>query len=230
MKRILIIEDEPGVQMTLEDRLTAEGYEVVIKGDGPRGESEAMKGFFDLILLDIMLPGRDGYAICHNLRKAGIMIPILMLTARGTNLDTVLGLRQGADDYLAKPFDMGVLLARIEALLRRYERKPSRSVQNDDPVSFGPFLLDPEKGELFKNSLPVPLNAQEYRLLRYLVSHSDRIISREQLLDEVWGYDTETTSRTVDVHVAKIRRILGDSDNPKHLLTVRGRGYKFLLG
>ncbi|RKX84579.1 MAG: DNA-binding response regulator, partial [Spirochaetes bacterium] len=119
MKRILIIEDEPGVQMTLEDRLVVEGYDVTIKGDGLQGEIEALKKTYDIILLDIMLPLRDGYAVCNNIRKAGVDTPVLMLTARNTNMDTVIGLRQGADDYLAKPFDMSVLLARIEALLRR---------------------------------------------------------------------------------------------------------------
>ena len=119
MYKILIIEDEPGVQLTLEDRLKAEGHKVIIKDNGISGEEEAIKGLYDIILLDIMLPGRDGYAVCENIRKAGVTTPVIMLTARNTNLDTILGLRQGADDYLAKPFDMSVLIARIDALIRR---------------------------------------------------------------------------------------------------------------
>ena len=126
-KRILLIEDEPGLQMTLEDRLTTEGYEVTVRGDGLTGEAEAMEGNFDLIILDVMLPGRDGFGVCRNLRHRGLAASILMLTARGTDMDTILGLRQGADDYLGKPFDMGVLLARMEALLRRAPSQRSSS-------------------------------------------------------------------------------------------------------
>ncbi len=227
MKRILIIEDEPGVQMTLEDRLLSEGYEVVIKGDGPRGEREALKGEYNLILLDLMLPGKDGYAVCRNIRQAGIDTPVIMLTARNTNLDTIIGLREGADDYLAKPFDMGVLVARIEALLRRSTQKIVSGGDPDQSVEFGDFILNPDGGELLMGGMPVPLNTQEYRLLHYLVVNKDKVLSREKLLDEVWGYDNETTTRTVDVHIGKIRHKLGESKFPRHILTVRGRGYKF---
>ncbi len=228
MDKVLIIEDEPGVQITLEDRLTAEGYEVTIKSDGPRGELEALKDIHDIILLDIMLPGKDGYAVCENIRKAGINIPVLMLTARNTTLDTVIGLRQGADDYLAKPFDMGELLARIEALLRRNRINGNNRKNTEECVAFGNFILDIKKGELFRGNKNIQLNTQEYRLLVYLATHSDSIITRNTLLDEVWGYDSETSSRTVDVHIAKIRQKLGESDLPVHILTVRGRGYKFI--
>ncbi len=228
MKNILIIEDEKGLQITLEDRLRAEGFEVTIKSDGISGEEEALKKRNDLILLDLMLPGRDGYAICENIRKAGIKTPVLILTARNTNLDTVLGLRLGADDYLAKPFDMSVLLARIEALLRRSTLNSIPNKENEKKLTFGEFLLDCDKGELLKNGNTIPLYGQEYRLLEYLLRHKDRVISRNTLLDEVWSYDTETSSRTVDVHIAKIRQKLEETDIPRHILTVRGRGYKFV--
>ncbi len=233
-KRILLIEDEPGLQLTLDDRLTTEGYEVTIRGDGIKGEEEALGGTHDLILLDVMLPGRDGFGVCKNLRDKGLAVPILMLTARNTDLDTIMGLRQGADDYLAKPFDMGVLLARMEALLRRADRPSQGSASAEtamvEPqIRFGEFLLDRDRGALFHEDKEVALNAQEFRLLDYLVTHPDRVVSRDTLLDEVWGYDTETTSRTVDVHVAKLRQKLEESDFPRHILTVRGRGYKFTL-
>jgi DNA-binding response OmpR family regulator len=147
-ERALLVEDETGLQITLQDRLSSEGYEVSVKGDGVRGEEAAKGGNFDLIILDIMLPGRDGYTVCRNLRQAGIGVPILMLTARNNDLDTVMGLRQGADDYLGKPFDMGVLVARIEALLRRARQAPpgKKAAAFTGSVPFGPFILDLDRG------------------------------------------------------------------------------------
>ncbi len=231
MPRVLIIEDEPGIRMTLEDRLVAEGYACSSCGDGISGEATAMEGAWDLILLDLMLPGRDGLTICRNLRKAERDTPILMLTARNTDLDVIAGLGIGADDYLAKPFDMGVLLARMEALTRRFHRPAKYGPEPlSCPVSFGRFILDPASGKLSSNGVEVTLFAQEYRLLEYLVAHPDRLLSRDEILDQVWGYQSDTTTRTVDVHVAKLRRILGESDLPRHILTIRGRGYKFTAG
>ncbi len=233
--RILIVEDEPGVQITLEDRLRSEDYEVTIRGDGIEGEKEARIGRYDLILLDVMLPGKDGFSICQELRRAGVETPILMLTARDTSIDTVMGLRSGADDYLAKPFDMQVLLARVEALLRRAAAAPSggdNPAPDDTTITFGEFILDRVRGQLERRGRDgkredVELNAQEYRLLEYLALHGGRIISRNVILDEVWGYESEITTRTVDVHVARLRQRLGESDHPRHILTYRGRGYKF---
>lgn len=239
-KAILIIEDEPGVQLTLEDRLTAEGYSVTVRGDGIEGEKEAKTEQHDLILLDVMMPGKDGFSVCQDVRKAGIQIPILMLTARDTSIDTVMGLRVGADDYLAKPFDMQVLLARIEALLRRAaapsfevaavgSRDVTAEKKDDRVIIFGNFVLDRDRGFLECRGELVELNAQEYRLLEYLAQHSGRIISRNAILDDVWGYESEITTRTVDVHIAKLRQRLGESEMPRHILTYRGRGYKFEL-
>ena len=236
-KKILIVEDEPGVQITLEDRLVSEGYAVTVRGDGIEGEKEARTGRHDLILLDVMMPGKDGFTLCQDLRKAGVTTPILMLTARDTSIDTVTGLRVGADDYLAKPFDMQVLLARVEALLRRAaasapaaDKSENRSSNDgDEIITFGAFVLDRFSGQLECSGEIVDLNAQEYRLLEYLATHSGRIISRNAILDDVWGYESEITTRTVDVHVAKLRQRLGESERPKHILTYRGRGYKFEL-
>ncbi|MBI9107835.1 MAG: response regulator transcription factor [Spirochaetales bacterium] len=229
MVNILIIEDEPGVQMTLEDRLQAEGYGTTVCGDGHAGETEAMSGKYDLILLDLMLPGKDGFSICQSIRKAGNNIPVLMLTARNTDLDTVMGLRVGGDDYLPKPFDMGVLLARIEALLRRSASPSRKSGAGRKVVVFGEFRLDRERGSLMRGGLAVELNAQEYRLLDYLSQNEGRILGRDNILDDVWGYNSEITTRTVDVHVAKLRARLGESEKPRHIITYRGRGYKFEL-
>jgi len=227
MPRILIIEDEPGVQMTLEDRLQAEGYTTEVRGDGISGQEEAERGNYDLMILDIMLPGRDGFAVCRNLRNKDINTPVLMLTARNTNLDSIMGLRQGADDYMAKPFDMGLLLARIEALLRRSALTVQSSGNSETFFRFGEFSFDLKKGTLMMGSLLIDLHAKEFRLLEYLVKHSGELLSRDKILDEVWGYESETTTRTVDVHIAKLRQKLGESDLPRHIMTVRGQGYRF---
>jgi len=221
--RVLIVEDEEGIRITLGDRLVAEGCAVDFREDGVSGEEAALADRHDIVLLDLMLPGRDGLEVCARLRAAGYSAPILMLTARGASRDIVEGLGRGADDYLAKPFDMAVLLARMEALLRRVP--PSRRGVR---VRFGEFVLDLEKGELTRAGQAVALNAQEYRLLDYLTRRPGRVAEREDMLHEVWGYDPGTTTRTVDVHVARLRARLGESALPRHILTVRGRGYKFV--
>jgi DNA-binding response OmpR family regulator len=233
-KTILVVEDEEGLVVALEDRLRTEGYEVKAVGDGISGQREASTGRYDLVILDVMLPGRDGFQVCQNLRTEGCRTPILMLTARGTTIDTVMGLRLGADDYLTKPFDMQVLLARIHALLRRTTNGPAAAPGGDAPPvaarlhRFGPFALDQDRLQLLREGVHVPLNAQEYRLLEVFVRNPGRVLSRDFLLNEAWGYDAETTTRTVDVHVAWLRQKLGEKDHPRHLLTVRGYGYKFL--
>jgi two-component system alkaline phosphatase synthesis response regulator PhoP len=229
--RILVVEDEEGLVLTLEDALRGEGHEVHAAREGIGGQREAATGRYDLVVLDVMLPGRDGFQICQNLRSSGIRTPILMLTARSTTIDTVMGLRLGADDYLAKPFDMQVLLARVQALLRR-----ARSGGGDaraKPAAgglfrFGGLLLDMDRRELSRAGVPIPLNVQEYRLLEVFARNPDCVISREKLLNEAWGYDEEITTRTVDVHMARLRRKLGEKDPPRHLITVRGYGYKLV--
>jgi two-component system alkaline phosphatase synthesis response regulator PhoP len=228
-RRILIVEDEPGLALALEDCLRVEGYQTRAVGNGVVGQTEAEKGAYDLVLLDVMLPGRDGFQVCRNLREGGCRTPILMLTARGTPIDTVMGLRLGADDYLAKPFDTQVLLARIHALIRRAQAAPVGE-PTVDRYHFGDFELDTVSVELRKKGTVIPLSAQEYRLLLYFAAHPDRVLSRDLLLSEAWGYDTETTTRTVDVHVSWLRQKLDESDAPRHLVTVRGHGYKFVPG
>lgn len=228
-ERILIVDDERGMQIALEDRLKAEGYETAVASDGIRGEERARQQRFALIILDIMLPGRDGFQVCRNLRAASIQTPILMLTARNTTIDTVMGLKIGADDYLPKPFDMQVLLARVEALLRRSSNRGKETLPRGARYRFGGFLLDTEAKQLRRGEEVIDLSSQEYRLLEFLVEHAGRTIDRNELLNEVWGYDTETTTRTVDVHVSWLRRKLGEKQHPTHLLTVRGYGYRFVL-
>jgi two-component system alkaline phosphatase synthesis response regulator PhoP len=232
MNRLLMIEDEPGLQLTVGDLLTSEGYELKICGDGPRGEGEALNGNYDLILLDVMLPGKDGFQICKTLRDKGIKTPVLMLTARGTNIDTIMGLKLGADDYLIKPFDSQVLLARVEALLRRSIPSPEEKKISHKVDRFGSYRMDRERGILLNingsEESEVPLNTQEYRLLAYLTEHPGKVLSRNELLEGVWGYESETTTRTVDVHISWLRQKLLEKERPRHIITVRGRGYKFL--
>ena len=228
-ERIFIVEDEPGLQLALQDRLEEEGFTVDTESNGARAETKARNTDFDLIVLDIMLPGRDGFQVCQNLREASIQTPILMLTARGSNLDTVMGLRIGADDYLTKPFDMQVLIARIQSLLRRSTMPKQQKVASGVRYSFDGFILDTASQELYKNNEQIILNAQEYRLLEFFVKHPNKVYSRDVLLDEVWGYDTHTSTRTVDVHVAWLRQKMGEQEKPNHLVTLRGYGYKFAI-
>ncbi len=227
--RALLIEDDAGIRMTLEDRLASEGCAVSSRADGLSGEAAAVSGEFDIVLLDLMLPGRDGLSLCRNLRAAGCRVPVIMLTARGADMDIVVGLKEGADDYLPKPFDSNVLVARMEALLRRAgPAGGAKGRPRAGALRFGAFLLDAEKGELSRGGEAVPLNAQEYRLLEFLAANPNRVIGREEMLDSVWGYDSDTTTRTIDVHVARLRQRLGESELPRHILTIRGRGYKFV--
>ncbi len=225
--RILIIEDEEDLVLTLTDRLESEGYAVTAAYEGIRGEREAKQAVYDLIILDIMLPGQDGFEVCRKLRAQGMQTPILMLTARSTSIDTVTGLKTGADDYLCKPFDVPVQLARIEALLRRARKEPSVKKSKGRRHHFGEFVLDTHRQELCKAGKLIDLKAQEYKLLKFFVENPDRIIGRNEILDEVWGYDSITTTRTVDVHVAWIRRKLGEKRVPRFIHTLRGLGYRF---
>lgn len=226
--RILLIEDDPGIAFTVSDRLTMEGYQVLQAADGLQGEQLALEQQPDLILLDIMLPGKDGFQVCQSLRHQGLNSPILMLTARSTDIDTIMGLKLGADDYLSKPFDMQVLLARIEALLRRAAKPAKEDTPSPTVISFGQFRIDTQQQILKKNAQPIGLNSQEYRLLHFLASHPDQVHSRDQLLDAVWGYNSEVTTRTVDVHIAWLRKKLDDQPVARHIITLRGRGYKFV--
>lgn len=224
-KKILIIEDEPGLRLTLTDRLRSEGYEVDTAPDGLEGEAKATSGSFDLILLDIMLPGKGGFDVCRDVRQHGITTPILMLTARGQTIDKVLGLKIGADDYLTKPFEAMELLARVEALLRRNASPAAASAAS---YAFGDVKVDVRRTEVRKGGEEISLSAKEFQLLKYFLEHRGETLSRDVLLHEVWDYDSTPTTRTVDVHVAWLRQKLEESaKQPRWILTVHGMGYKF---
>jgi len=223
--RILIVEDEAGLVTTLRDRLRKQGYSVSVARDGVSGLETAAQEPFDLIILDLMLPGQSGLAVCEKLREGGSSTPILMLTARRQTKDKVAGLKAGGDDYLTKPFQMAELLARIEALLRR----PS-IVAGATPAryQFGTVRMDMRRTEVTRDGKTVPVSAKEFQLLRYFVEHRDATLSRDELLREVWGYGELPSTRTVDVHVAWLRQKLeSDPKNPQYIVTVIGFGYKF---
>jgi two-component system alkaline phosphatase synthesis response regulator PhoP len=230
MNRLLLVEDEPGLVMTLTDRLMAEGYEVESATDAPSGLELATTGSFDAILLDVMLPGGNGMDVCRALRQRGLQTPILMLTAKGQVGDKVVGLKLGADDYLVKPFEMAELLARVEALLRRSANSSKDSgAPPGDSYRFGDISVDFRKAEVNKAGQPLELSAREFKLLKYFVEHRGAALTRDELLNEVWGYNAMPSTRTVDVHVAWLRQKLEDNPrHPQYILTVHGLGYKFV--
>jgi two-component system alkaline phosphatase synthesis response regulator PhoP len=226
-KRILLVEDEPGLVLTLTDRLRSEGYDVGSASDGPSGLAMATRDRWDVILLDVMLPGASGFDVCRDMRQQGVSTPVVMLTARGQVVDKVLGLKLGADDYLTKPFDMMELLARIEVQLRRADA--ARRGVSTTRYQFGDVVVDVRKTEVTRAGKPVELSAREFLLLKYFIEHREATISREELLNEVWGYHSMPSTRTVDVHVAWLRqKIEPNPRQPQFIVTVHGLGYKFV--
>ena len=223
MTKILIVEDEPGIALGLEDDLKMEGYEVEVLADGNAACQRALAAKFDLILLDIMLPGKDGYEVCRELRRRGLTSPILMLTAKVQEAEKVMGLELGADDYVTKPFGTRELRARIKALLRRGSTQWSSNT-----YSFDDLEIDFERAELRKAGQPVELTAIEFRLLSVFIRSRSRVLTREQLLAAAWAPDTFASDRVVDNHVANLRRkIERDPLNPRLLRNIRGLGYRF---
>ena len=226
MARILIVEDEPGLVLTLSDRLGREGHVVETASDGRLGLARASQEPFDLLLLAVMLPGQSGFDILRDLRQQGVETPVIMLTARGQVIDKVLGLKLGADDYLTKPFEMMELLARVEARLRRHAPKDTVDAE---AYRFGAIQVDFRKAEVTRDGVPLELSAREYQLLRYFIEHRGATISRDELLNEVWGYNALVSTRTVDVHVAWLRqKVETNPRHPQYILTVHGMGYKFV--
>jgi two-component system alkaline phosphatase synthesis response regulator PhoP len=224
--RILVVEDEPGLRLAISDRLRAEGYDVATAADGDEGLRCASERHFDLVVLDVMLPGRSGFDVVRELRQRRVGSAVLMVTARGEVVDRVLGLKLGADDYLVKPFAMVELLARVEARLRD-PRRPEPGPR--DAYRFGDVYVDFRRAEVLRDGRPVEVSAKELQLLRYFVEHRGAALSRDELLNGVWGYDAMPSTRTVDVHVAELRRKLEpDPRNPRYVVTLHRIGYKFV--
>lgn len=223
--RILLVEDEPDVRMIVSDLLTCNGCEVVARGDGQDGLRVFEGQEFDALILDVMLPGMDGFGLCAAARERGFDGGILMLTARADVADRVQGLRTGADDYLAKPFDPNELVARVEALLRRVGKQPLTPVAR---FQFGDVTVDFDRGEVHRDGAAVKLAAQEILLLRHLIDHRGQVLSRESILSRLWPNQPFIGPRTVDVHIAWLRQKLEPNpQSPRHIKTVRGAGYSF---
>ncbi len=226
MEKILIIDDDEELCELVSEYLTVEGFEIETVHDGETGLNEALKEEHDLVILDVMLPKKNGFDVCRDLRKEGIETPILMLTAKGETIDKVLGLKLGADDYLTKPFEMMELLARIEAILRRSPKTSTNGSKNN--FQFGDVEIDFKRAEVLKNKSTIELSAMEFKLLQFLIENRGNVHSRDELLDAVWGYDAMPTTRTVDVHIAWLRQKLeANPKHPKYIQTVHGFGYKF---
>lgn len=222
MARILVVEDDSGIVLGLKNELTLEGYEVEVACDGQTGFERACGGAFDLILLDIMLPRKDGYSVCRELRQAGIRTPVLMLTAKALEAEKVLGLELGADDYVTKPFSSLELRARVRAMLRR------AGPDAQEVYRFGDVELDLTRAELRRDGMPVEATTLEFKLLATFVRRRGRILTREQLLDEVWRPDSSPSDRVIDNHIMNLRRkVEPDPQQPRFLVSVRGMGYRF---
>jgi len=224
MKKILIIEDEESVLMALEDDLRIDGYQVSSAKDGLKGFSMAKEQGYDLIILDIMLPEMNGFEVCRQLRQTGITTPIVILTAKSQEVDKVLGLELGADDYVTKPFSPRELRARVNALFRRVKQ----TQQGIDLYHFGNVEVDFKKYEAKKGGLPINLTVLEFAMLNFLIKNKNQVVSRNSILDQVWGDDVFVYPRTVDTHIAHLRKkIEDDPENPKYIIGVRSIGYKF---
>jgi DNA-binding response OmpR family regulator len=222
--KILIVEDEPGIALGLEDDLRLEGYDVELISDGIVASKRAREGTFDLMLLDVMLPGKDGYEVCREVRRAGVRKPIIMLTAKSQEAEKVLGLDLGADDYVTKPFSPKELRARVRAALRGRATDGG----NDDVYRFGEIEIDRRRGEVRRAGATVDITSTEFKLLSAFVRHRGRVLSRDQLLTEAWGPGTFLTDRVVDNHVVSLRRKIElNPTEPTYLVSVRGFGYRF---
>ena len=226
MKKILIIEDEESIRMALEDDFLLENYNVEVASDGIDGLAKAADPETDLIILDIMLPGMNGFEICKKLRSQGILTPIIMLTAKGQEIDRVLGLELGADDYVTKPFSPRELQARVKAVLRRMEKKPDDA--EESRFQFGELEVDFLQYGCRVSGSKVDLTAHEFGLLKYLIQNRGRVIDRDELLNEVWGEGVVVSIRTIDTHMANLRKKLEkDAVRPGLIRSIRGVGYQF---
>jgi DNA-binding response OmpR family regulator len=224
MRKVLIVEDDQAMAVALRDGFTYEGYAVHVARDGAAGLRMAEERSHDLVILDVMLPRMSGLDVCRQLRTAGNDTPIIMLTARGQEIDKVLGLKTGADDYVTKPFSFLELMARVEAVLRRTSKSPEAVEQ----VSFGDVEMNFKTFEASKAGRAVELSPREFKMMKYFVEHRGEVVTRDQLLDHVWGYEGLPLTRTVDMHIAKLRQKIEDTpSDPHHVITVHRVGYKF---
>ncbi len=229
MSRILIVEDESQMRLGLKDNLELEGYEVSFADDGKSGLDIVLSETFDLIILDVMLPGMSGFDICKKARHEGIETPIIMLTAKGEEIDKVLGLEIGADDYITKPFSLRELLARIKAILRRSDFRQDAPLENEI-IKIGNLDVCFNTYDAFQNEVSVKMTHKEIEILKFLWQNKNKTISRDDLLNKVWGYDEMITTRTIDNFIVKLRRLIEENpSHPKHIISVHGIGYKLVF-
>lgn len=229
MKKVLIIEDEQSILKLLSYNLEQEGYIVEYAMDGQEGLNMALENVYDIILLDLMLPNKNGMDICREIRQEKIEVPIIMLTAKDTEIDKILGLEIGADDYITKPFSPREVIARMKAIFRRYKQAESstNSRNNEEMIAVGDIEIYPEKYEVFIRGELIDLTPKEFELLLYLARRTGRILSREQLLNAIWNYDFAGETRIVDVHISHLReKIEENTKKPEYIITARGFGYK----
>lgn len=226
MKKILIVEDEPNIRELILYNLKTNGYDGIAAEDGIMGITMVHSEKPDLVLLDIMLPGKNGYDICKELRDEGNNTPIIMITAKTEETDKVMGLEYGADDYISKPFGIREMMARIKAVLRRYETAPETGDNSDTVLTVGDLSMNIERHEVKVGDRYVELTIKEFELLRYLVENRGHVFTRDQLLNNVWGIDYAGETRTVDVHIRHLRQKLDDGRNEEYIETIRGKGYK----
>ena len=225
MTKVLIVEDEPNMVAGLRDNFEYEGYEVLTAGDGVDGLAKALNGAPDLVVLDVMMPKMSGLDVCKQLKAKRPSLPIIMLTARGQEVDKVVGLELGADDYVTKPFSIRELIARVKAVLRRAQALP----REQDRYAFGEIEVNLRSYQVVRRGKPVEFSNKEFELLKYFLCHPGETLSRDRLLDEVWGYENYPTTRTVDAHIVHLRQKLEPvPDEPRFFLTVHGVGYKFV--
>lgn len=228
MIKILIVEDEPNMRLGLKDNLEFEGYEVDVAEDGETGLNKISENIYNLVLLDVMLPKMSGFDVCKKVRKKGSNTPIILLTAKGEEIDKVLGLELGADDYVTKPFSLRELLARIKAILRRSDN--STNEQKPVDIEIGRIVVNFSSYNAFDEGVPVQMSHKEFEILRYLYQNRNNIVSRDDLLTNIWGYDESPTTRTVDNFILKLRqKIERDPNHPQIILTVHGVGYKLVM-
>ncbi len=228
MARILVVEDDPKMQTGLRDNLEFEGYDVEVAGDGKTGLEKALGLEYDLLLLDVMLPKMSGFDLLRTVRERGIQVPAIMLTAKGEEIDKVLGLELGADDYVTKPFGLRELLARVKAVLRRHER--GGGSEEAERAKIGSLEVDFAAYTATKGGKPVAMTPKEVEILKYFWKHKNETVSRDKLLTDVWGYDDSVSTRTVDNFILKLRqKIEKDPAEPHHIITIHGVGYKLLV-
>jgi DNA-binding response OmpR family regulator len=226
MATILVVEDDPKMQMGLKDNLEYEGHEVTVVGDGKSGCEELVNHSFDIAVLDVMLPQMSGFDVLKKARERGVTTPVIMLTAKGEEIDKVLGLELGADDYMTKPFSLRELLARVKAVLRRYEGKLGAA----SSMQLGPFAIDFTTYSATRDGKTVSMTPKEFEILKFLWQHRNSVVSRDQLLTNVWGYDESISTRTVDNFILKLRqKIEDDPARPRHIITIHGTGYKLVV-